>query len=90
MPDIPAVPGEGAAVADVRGLRFAADDTTRARDLATGYGLRVRSMRIAGGAVPFPWPSNGSRARGGRRPGGFWTLRGRRIRRRDPSGPMTG
>ncbi|MEU4655980.1 LLM class flavin-dependent oxidoreductase [Streptomyces sp. NPDC023723] len=33
----------------------AADDT-RARDLATGYGLWVRSIRTAEGAIPFPTP----------------------------------
>jgi alkanesulfonate monooxygenase SsuD/methylene tetrahydromethanopterin reductase-like flavin-dependent oxidoreductase (luciferase family) len=33
-----------------------ADDETAARDLATGYGLWVRSIRTAEGAIPFPTP----------------------------------
>jgi luciferase family oxidoreductase group 1 len=33
-----------------------AEDETTARDLATGYGPWVRSIRTAGGAIPFPTP----------------------------------
>ena len=33
-----------------------AEDETTARDLATGYGLWVRSIRTAEGAIPFPTP----------------------------------
>ncbi len=33
-----------------------ADDEAKARDLATGYGLWVRSVRTAEGAIPFPTP----------------------------------
>jgi alkanesulfonate monooxygenase SsuD/methylene tetrahydromethanopterin reductase-like flavin-dependent oxidoreductase (luciferase family) len=33
-----------------------ADDEAAARDLATGYGLWVRSIRTAEGAIPFPTP----------------------------------
>jgi alkanesulfonate monooxygenase SsuD/methylene tetrahydromethanopterin reductase-like flavin-dependent oxidoreductase (luciferase family) len=34
-----------------------ADDEAAARELATGYGLWVRSIRTADGAIPFPTPS---------------------------------
>jgi alkanesulfonate monooxygenase SsuD/methylene tetrahydromethanopterin reductase-like flavin-dependent oxidoreductase (luciferase family) len=33
-----------------------AEDETTARELATGYGLWVRSIRTAEGAIPFPTP----------------------------------
>ncbi|MGW0581120.1 MsnO8 family LLM class oxidoreductase [Streptomyces sp. NPDC002920] len=33
-----------------------AEDDARARELATGYGLWVRSIRTAEGAIPFPTP----------------------------------
>lgn len=33
-----------------------AEDDARARELATGYGLWVRSIRNAEGAIPFPTP----------------------------------
>jgi alkanesulfonate monooxygenase SsuD/methylene tetrahydromethanopterin reductase-like flavin-dependent oxidoreductase (luciferase family) len=33
-----------------------ADDEATARDLAAGYGLWVRSIRTAEGAIPFPTP----------------------------------
>jgi alkanesulfonate monooxygenase SsuD/methylene tetrahydromethanopterin reductase-like flavin-dependent oxidoreductase (luciferase family) len=33
-----------------------ADDEATARELATGYGLWVRSIRTAEGAIPFPTP----------------------------------
>ncbi len=33
-----------------------ADDEAAARELATGYGLWVRSIRTAEGAIPFPTP----------------------------------
>ncbi|MGO8853190.1 MAG: LLM class flavin-dependent oxidoreductase [Mycobacterium sp.] len=33
-----------------------AEDETTARDLATGYGLWVRSIRTGEGAIPFPTP----------------------------------
>lgn len=33
-----------------------AEDESTARDLATGYGLWVRSIRTAEGAIPFPTP----------------------------------
>ncbi|MGC0328323.1 alkanesulfonate monooxygenase SsuD/methylene tetrahydromethanopterin reductase-like flavin-dependent oxidoreductase (luciferase family) [Streptomyces sp. SAI-170] len=33
-----------------------AEDDDRARELATGYGLWVRSIRTAEGAIPFPTP----------------------------------
>jgi alkanesulfonate monooxygenase SsuD/methylene tetrahydromethanopterin reductase-like flavin-dependent oxidoreductase (luciferase family) len=34
-----------------------ADDEATARELATGYGLWVRSIRTAEGAIPFPTPA---------------------------------
>ena len=34
-----------------------ADGEAKARDLATGYGLWVRSVRTAEGAIPFPTPA---------------------------------
>jgi luciferase family oxidoreductase group 1 len=38
-----------------------ADDETRARELATGYGLWVRSIRTAEGAIQFPTPEEARR-----------------------------
>jgi alkanesulfonate monooxygenase SsuD/methylene tetrahydromethanopterin reductase-like flavin-dependent oxidoreductase (luciferase family) len=38
-----------------------ADDESTARDLATGYGLWVRSIRTAEGAIPFPAPEEARR-----------------------------
>ena len=38
-----------------------ADDEATARDLATGYGLWVRSIRTAEGAIPFPTPDDARR-----------------------------
>jgi alkanesulfonate monooxygenase SsuD/methylene tetrahydromethanopterin reductase-like flavin-dependent oxidoreductase (luciferase family) len=38
-----------------------ADDEATARDLATGYGLWVRSIRTAEGAIPFPTPDEARR-----------------------------
>jgi alkanesulfonate monooxygenase SsuD/methylene tetrahydromethanopterin reductase-like flavin-dependent oxidoreductase (luciferase family) len=40
-----------------------ADDEATARDLAAGYGLWVRSIRTAEGAIPFPTPEEASRHR---------------------------
>jgi alkanesulfonate monooxygenase SsuD/methylene tetrahydromethanopterin reductase-like flavin-dependent oxidoreductase (luciferase family) len=39
-----------------------AEDEATARDLATGYGLWVRSIRTAEGAIPFPTPDEARRA----------------------------
>jgi alkanesulfonate monooxygenase SsuD/methylene tetrahydromethanopterin reductase-like flavin-dependent oxidoreductase (luciferase family) len=38
-----------------------ADDEATARELATGYGLWVRSIRTAEGAIPFPTPEDARR-----------------------------
>ena len=38
-----------------------ADDEATARDLAAGYGLWVRSIRTAEGAIPFPTPEEARR-----------------------------
>jgi len=38
-----------------------ADDEDTARELATGYGLWVRSIRTAEGAIPFPTPAEARR-----------------------------
>jgi alkanesulfonate monooxygenase SsuD/methylene tetrahydromethanopterin reductase-like flavin-dependent oxidoreductase (luciferase family) len=38
-----------------------ADDESTARELATGYGLWVRSIRTAEGAIPFPTPDEARR-----------------------------
>jgi len=38
-----------------------ADDEATARELATGYGLWVRSIRTAEGAIPFPTPAEARR-----------------------------
>ena len=38
-----------------------AEDEDRARELATGYGLWVRSIRTAEGAIPFPTPEEARR-----------------------------
>lgn len=38
-----------------------ADDEATARELATGYGLWVRSIRTAEGAIPFPTPDEARR-----------------------------
>jgi alkanesulfonate monooxygenase SsuD/methylene tetrahydromethanopterin reductase-like flavin-dependent oxidoreductase (luciferase family) len=38
-----------------------ADTEARARELATGYGLWVRSIRTAEGAIPFPTPEQARR-----------------------------
>jgi len=38
-----------------------ADDEATARDLATGYGLWVRSIRTGEGAIPFPTPDEARR-----------------------------
>jgi alkanesulfonate monooxygenase SsuD/methylene tetrahydromethanopterin reductase-like flavin-dependent oxidoreductase (luciferase family) len=38
-----------------------ADDDSAARELATGYGLWVRSIRTAEGAIPFPTPDEARR-----------------------------
>jgi alkanesulfonate monooxygenase SsuD/methylene tetrahydromethanopterin reductase-like flavin-dependent oxidoreductase (luciferase family) len=38
-----------------------ADDEATARELATGYGLWVRSIRTAEGAIPFPTPEEARR-----------------------------
>lgn len=38
-----------------------ADDEATARELATGYGLWVRSIRTAEGAIPFPNPTEARR-----------------------------
>lgn len=38
-----------------------ADDEATARELATGYGLWVRSIRTAEGAIPFPSPAEARR-----------------------------
>jgi luciferase family oxidoreductase group 1 len=38
-----------------------ADDEATARDLATGYGLWVRSIRTGEGAIPFPTPDQARR-----------------------------
>ena len=38
---------------------------TAARELATGYGLWVRSIRTGEGAIPFPTPERGPRATSG-------------------------
>src|SRR6202035_1865870 len=38
-----------------------ADDEDTARDLATGYGLWVRSIRTGEGAIPFPTPDQARR-----------------------------
>jgi alkanesulfonate monooxygenase SsuD/methylene tetrahydromethanopterin reductase-like flavin-dependent oxidoreductase (luciferase family) len=38
-----------------------ADDEASARELATGYGLWVRSIRTAEGAIPFPMPAEARR-----------------------------
>jgi len=38
-----------------------ADDEDAARELATGYGLWVRSIRTAEGAIPFPTPAEARR-----------------------------
>jgi alkanesulfonate monooxygenase SsuD/methylene tetrahydromethanopterin reductase-like flavin-dependent oxidoreductase (luciferase family) len=38
-----------------------ADDEATARELATGYGLWVRSIRTAEGAIPFPTPAQARR-----------------------------
>lgn len=38
-----------------------ADDEATARDLAAGYGLWVRSIRTAEGAIPFPTPAEARR-----------------------------
>ncbi|MFZ3268642.1 MAG: LLM class flavin-dependent oxidoreductase [Mycobacterium sp.] len=38
-----------------------ADDSDTARELATGYGLWVRSIRTAEGAIPFPTPAEARR-----------------------------
>ena len=38
-----------------------ADDEATARELATGYGLWVRSIRTAEGAIPFPTPEQARR-----------------------------
>jgi alkanesulfonate monooxygenase SsuD/methylene tetrahydromethanopterin reductase-like flavin-dependent oxidoreductase (luciferase family) len=38
-----------------------ADDEATARELATGYGLWVRSIRTAEGAIPFPAPEEARR-----------------------------
>ena len=40
-----------------------ADDEATARELATGYGLWVRSIRTAEGAIPFPTPDEARRWR---------------------------
>ncbi len=48
-----------------------ADDEATARELATGYGLWVRSIRTAEGAIPFPTPDE---ARGHR-----WTEADREL-----------
>jgi luciferase family oxidoreductase group 1 len=40
-----------------------ADDETTARELAAGYGLWVRSIRTAEGAIPFPTPEEARRHR---------------------------
>ncbi len=37
------------------------DDDTHARELATGYGLWVRSIRSGAGAIPFPSPGTARR-----------------------------
>ena len=37
------------------------DDEATARELATGYGLWVRSIRTAEGAIPFPTPEDARR-----------------------------
>jgi alkanesulfonate monooxygenase SsuD/methylene tetrahydromethanopterin reductase-like flavin-dependent oxidoreductase (luciferase family) len=33
-----------------------ADDEQKARELAAGYGLWVRSIRVGAGAIPYPTP----------------------------------
>ncbi|MEZ0049855.1 luciferase family oxidoreductase group 1 [Mycobacterium sp. MAA66] len=38
-----------------------AEDASTARELATGYGLWVRSIRTAEGAIPFPTPAEARR-----------------------------
>ncbi len=38
-----------------------ADDESTARELAAGYGLWVRSIRTAEGAIPFPTPDEARR-----------------------------
>ena len=68
-----------------------ADDEATARELATGYGLWVRSIRSGAGAIEFPTPAQAREhswtAGGpgdGRRPGGYPV---RRIGgRRSPTG----
>ena len=65
--------------------------TTTARELATRYGLWVRSIRTGAGAIPFPTPGGGRRPRVDRRgPGAGGGPAGHPVRRlargRSPSG----
>jgi alkanesulfonate monooxygenase SsuD/methylene tetrahydromethanopterin reductase-like flavin-dependent oxidoreductase (luciferase family) len=61
--------GESAEVAGANGLRFAANYhvspatvlEAEVRELATGYGLWVRSIRTAEGAIQFPTPEQARR-----------------------------
>ena len=61
-----------------------AEDEATARELATGYGLWVRSIRTGEGAIPFPSPAAGQGARLDRRGPGPGRRPGRHPVRRLP------
>ena len=67
---VPPVRGAGPAVRPrLRRRRRRPTTRRRARELATGYGLWVRSIRTGAGAIPFPTPDEAARHAGPTRTG---------------------